>query len=198
VSSVPDAEGGYTLAEALAAMLIIGLAMGMAFEGFRTTARIQSRVVTTAHDMRLNRRAEQALSGFLRERPLGDTTLTGDAGTFSFDCVHGRCSASVVNSRGSRVLVLRRGEAAQTFPLPAPRTVKIVYVAIDGRYDHWPPSETRVGFRGVAVVEATGENSPVIIARTWIEQPKNCEFDLIAKACRLAQPTSTGPMSPTH
>ena len=106
-------DGGYTLAETLAAMLIIGLAMGGLFEGSRLVARLQTPTATAVAEARMLRRAEIGLAALLAARPPDDRSMTGDAGGFTFDCPAGQCGASLLATPSGARLQVTRGEVSQ-------------------------------------------------------------------------------------
>lgn len=62
-------DDGYTLAEALAAMLILGLAMGGLVEGARVIGRLQTPIVASRADDQALRRAEAGLAAWRRQAP---------------------------------------------------------------------------------------------------------------------------------
>ena len=62
-------DDGYTLAEALAAMLILGLTMGGLVEGARVIGRMQTPIVASRADDQSLRRAEASLTAWRRQAP---------------------------------------------------------------------------------------------------------------------------------
>jgi hypothetical protein len=182
-------DDGYTLAEALAAMLILGLAMGGLIEGARVIGRMQTPIVASRADEKALRRAETGLAAFLKLRGGGDRSLAGSAQGFTFDCPAENCGLSLTRNGGKTTLILRRGEVAQTFPLPHAGKISLVYMARDGRFDRWPPPGPARDLTGIMVVGTTAQGElPLVVARSWIEHPKACEFDMIAKGCRTSAP----------
>jgi type II secretory pathway pseudopilin PulG len=182
-------QDGYTLAEALAAMLILGLAIGGLVEGSRAIGRLQSRVNITVNETREVRRAEAALTALLRDRAGDDRSFKGDPTTFSFNCSAGVCGLATQKEGKRPVLVVRRGEVAQRFLLPPASNFRLVYAARDGRFDRWPPEGSPRALRGVQVVATSAQGElPVVMARSWVEHPKTCEFDMIARGCRTSAP----------
>ena len=178
-------EAGYTLAETLAALLIIGLAMGGLFEGMRLLSRIQAGTTQTVADARALRRAEAALAGLMALRHPDDRTLRGDRTSFSFDCAEPPCAAELVSEGGRTALRIRRGKVSQAYPLPAVRQANLVYDTRSGRLDRWPPVEEPTFPRAVSVIGQTPRGDiPVVAVGSWIEQSKTCAYDLVAQACR--------------
>ncbi len=183
-----NVEAGYTLAEALAALLIVGLAMAGLAEGARQLGLLQAPVSAELAETRKLRRADAALATLLAARPASDVTFSGNARAFSFDCAGG-CRAELTSTRtGMSLLVVDRGRSAR-FDLPARETVKWLYGTRNGRYDQWPPAGEPQVLRGVEAVRLTAEGEASLLAvNSWIEQPKLCEFDLITKTCRSSAP----------
>jgi len=177
-------DAGYTLAETLAALLIIGLAMGLLFQGVQGLGKLQARAVTSARETRSLAAAERALEDLLTENVRIGADLTGDASGLSFACGSSTCSANLEAAGGKTTLRIVRGKAAQSHAIGGGEPVKLVYEGEDGRYDNWPPPDRQTALRGVSVVGAAGGERPLIVARPWIEQPTHCEFDMIARACR--------------
>ena len=182
-------EDGYTLAEVLAAMLILGLAMGGLVEGSRIIGRMQTPIVTTRRDDQVLRRAEASVAGLLKLRPGGDQTLAGDAQGLQFTCGVRTCGLALASGSDKPALSVRRGEVAQTFPLPHAGKLSLVYLARDGRFDRWPQPDSKRVLDGVMIVETSAQGElPLVVARSWIEHPKTCEFDMIARGCRTSAP----------
>lgn len=180
-------DAGYTLAETLAAMLIIGLAMGGLFEGSRLVARMQKPTATAVAEARMLRRAENGLAALLAVRPPDDRTLTGDAAGFTFQCSAGQCGASLLATAPGPRLQLTRGKVSQAYPLPDVQELNLVYDARSGRFDHWPLLGEPESLRGVAVIgKQAGGDVPIVAVSSWIEQSKTCEYDMVARACRDA------------
>lgn len=182
-------QDGYTLAEVLAAMLILGLAMGGLVEGTRVIGRLQKSSTAVVSETRTLRRAEAAFAGLLALRSGDDLSLKGDSAGFAFDCSSGPCSVALRTSGQRTTLAIRRGEVAQTFLLPQAGNIALVYDALDGRHDRWPSPDEPRALRGVAVMATSAQGEfPIVAARSWIEHPKTCEFDMIARGCRTSGP----------
>jgi len=181
---ISPSDDGYSLAEALAALLIIGLTMGLLFQGVQALAKLQARTLTIARQSRTLAEAERALTALLADRARLDAELSGDASGLRFACSSRPCSATLDVAPDKMTLRVMRDRTAHSYDIPAGEPAKLVYEGEDGRYDIWPPSDRQVALRGVSVVGAAGGERPLIVARPWIEQPTHCEFDMIARACR--------------
>lgn len=182
-------EDGYTLAEVLAAMLILGLAIGGLVEGSRVIGRMQTPTVSSRRENLLLRRAEFGLESLLKLRAGNDQSLAGDSRGFQFACGPRQCSLGVTSTGDKYALAVRRGEIAQTFSLPSASKISLVYLARDGRFDRWPQPDSKRILEGIMIVETSARGQlPLVVARSWIEHPKTCEFDMIAKGCRISGP----------
>ncbi|ATQ43429.1 hypothetical protein [Caulobacter mirabilis] len=177
-------EDGYTLAEALAALLIIGLAVGGLVEGARLIGRMQAPTVGAVRETRDLRQAEAAVAALLARRPGNDRTLRGDPKGFTFDC-GGVCSLEVRDEAGGTTLLVRNQTATRRYALPAGPGANLLYDTRNGRYDRWPLETQDVSLRGVALVAPTAEGEVALLAaHSWIEHPKTCAFDMVSKTCR--------------
>lgn len=182
-------EDGYTLAEVLAAMLILGLAIGGLVEGSRIVGRMQTPIVSSRRNDQVLRAAEASVAGLLRLRPGGDQTLSGNDQGFQFTCRTAPCGLALLSEGQRQSLVVKRGEVAQSFSLPQAGKFSLVYFARDGRFDRWPQPDSKRVLEGVMIVETSAQGElPLVVARSWIEHPKTCEFDMIAKGCRTSVP----------
>lgn len=180
-------QDGYTLAEALAALLIVGLAIGGMIEGARVIGRLQAPVTKAVGETRQIRQAEAALEALLAARPVGDRSLKGDRGSMSFDC-GGVCGLEIRPDRGRSTLVVRDRATTRRYVLPF-SSVNLLYDTRNGRYDQWPPTTQDTALRGVVVVATAAEGEVALLAaHSWIEQPKICAFDMVSKTCRTTTP----------
>jgi hypothetical protein len=196
-------QDGYTLAETLAALMIIGLAIGGLTEGMRTLGLIQASAGHAMADGRALRGAHEALGRLLDGQgpfTTGDPRgFSGAAQRFSFDCAASQsCAAalsptptgemlSVTGPSGAADSVILRGVSSARFSFEGSASVGPV----------WPPatpdgtvqSQT---LRAVTVIGAgpAGE-APITRARIWAEQPSTCAFDIIGQICRTAVAPST-------
>lgn len=182
-------EDGYTLAEVMAAMLILGLTIGGLVEGARVIGRMQAPVIASRQDDQALRRAEAGLAGLLKRREGDDRTLAGDGLSFRFTCGGQACTAALTPGERQSTLIVRRGEVAQSFSLPQAGKLSLLYLARDGRFDRWPQPGPARDLTGVMIIGTSAQGElPLVVARSWIEHPKTCEFDMIAKGCRTSAP----------
>ena len=192
-------QDGYTLAETLAALVIIGLAIGGLTEGVRTLGQIQTLTGRAMADGRVLRAAHEGLSRLLDgEGPFttGDPKgVTGAAGRFSFDCgASAACGAALAPTTGGEQLSLTGPSGtARTLILRGVSAARFSYEGSLSVDPVWPPAPAADGsarpqtLRAVTVlgVGSAGE-APVTRARVWAEQPSACAFDIIGQVCRKA------------
>jgi hypothetical protein len=183
-------EDGYTLAECLVALFVVGLTVGGLTAGVRTIGRLEaarSRTGASDHAARpIQTALDSLLDGqgpFLSPAP---ARLVGDASGFSFDCGVGlRCGAWLAG--GSRLaLHVARGHDEQVAPLPGLASAQFVYAGARGSSPVWPagvPQNQTLHSIGLIGRSADGDVA-LASARVWIEEPVSCDFDLILRACR--------------
>jgi hypothetical protein len=189
-------DDGYTLVEALAALFMIGLAIGGLIEGVHVLGRLQAAATGSVRDGRNLRQANQGLARLLaRGGPfLSDgKTLTGDASEMNFPCGQGpECSARLVESGGA-LEVLEDGAVVGRYRLAGATGAQFVYGGATAEGAIWPPSGAtlagRQALRSVAIVEPTRTGAePLAYVRLWSEQAQDCQFDVISQDCRETAP----------
>jgi type II secretory pathway pseudopilin PulG len=187
-------DAGYTLAEMLAALVMIGLATGGLIEGVHVISQIQAQAGRAAGEGRAVRAVQSALDRLLEgQGPFdvgGRPQFNGSRTGFTFDCASSRpCAAAVAPTQGgARLTLTAPGGAVSQSRLPA-SSVKagFVYGGPRGASETWPPPKSgHQTLRSVSLKDATG--ATLADVRLWAEQPRRCEFDVIAQACRSAPP----------
>lgn len=181
---------GFTLADTMAAMLIISLAMVGLLQGTQMIARVQ-RANAAQHQVLVEARAVQAALLALFRAPGADSgalseRLRGDASHLSFGCASGDCSASLTARLGRTWLETLAGSRSAAAPVGRiGGAVRFVYVGRLGVYDAWPAAEAPAGERLRAVRVEDGER-PLASVRVWLEQTVDCNYDLISHQCRAS------------
>jgi prepilin-type N-terminal cleavage/methylation domain-containing protein len=178
-------DQGYTLAEMLAALLIIGLAMAGLTQAVRVLGLFQSSAARAAGEQRTLRRAEVDLARLMDgQGPFRSTeaTLTGDGSRFDFDCGRPkRCAALLEPAKGvSRLSISGPFEDRVAVKAGA----RFTYATDKAALSAWPPAGERETLRSVNLVGPDGE--PIASTRLWVQQSGDCAFDAIAQDCREA------------
>lgn len=184
-------DDGYTLAEMLAAVAILGMAMG----GLGLVANLVARQQLAANriHMRLadDRAADRALALWLDQQDAG--TLNGDARGLSATCGPATCEARLAADKKRTVLILRgRSGPARRLRLPH-RDVRFSYIDNHGVVSAWPRTDASAGEVGAKAPRAVlltvvGAAAPLAVARAWGREARDCQFDAIIGACRATTP----------
>lgn len=186
-------DAGYTLAEMLAALMVIGLAFGGLAQGAAVVGRMQGGATRTVHQAAASADLARALddvagsSGpFVSD---GRGAFAGVPDAFGFDCADGaRCGASLASASDGAWLTLARGLQQKRLRLPAGGSAHFVYVDDVGSSSRWPVAGgTPRMLRSISLEVGSGANE-VLLAQTrlWIEEPPQCVFDSVAQGCRAA------------
>lgn len=187
-------DDGYTLAEMLAALAILGMAMG----GLGVVASLVARQQLAANRIHLrlvdDRAADRALTLWLDQQDAG--TLNGDARGLSATCGPATCEARLAADRKRTVLILRgRSGSARRLRLRH-SDVRFSYVGDQGVVSAWPRTDVSVGEVGevgggaprAVLLTAVGATAPLAVARAWGREARDCQFDAIIRACRATTP----------
>ena len=184
-------DHGYTLAEMLVALVMVGLAMSGMSLAARSVAHAERRV-RGQHDigLQLDRLrnsvgVELLAGGPYATADLGPETLHGDPLSARFDCQAARCALALDGTPGQQSAAFSDGEARRTFSLAGLPSLALTYVsALDGRRtDRWPPADRS---DRLAAVVLTNLATPILVLPTPVQQPPNCVFDASLHHCRPA------------
>ncbi|MDR3509243.1 MAG: type II secretion system protein [Caulobacteraceae bacterium] len=187
-------QDGYTLAETLAALVMIGLAMGGLTAGVRVIGLNQAatgRNLVQGQDLRV---ADQALSRLFQDQgpflSSDSAGLRGATTELSFPCGASVCGAKILADGAGSVLRFNGRASGQGLHLPRAQSARFAYVGTAGLSDRWPPRGAgQDTLRGVMVLADNGRGeSPVADARLWRDQPVACAFDPISQVCRAPTP----------
>lgn len=189
-------DQGYTLAEALAALIIVGLAVGGVTAAMATVGRMQTVVTRNLREGGGYRTTERAFSDLLAAGgpalSAASGGLRGEARRLEFDC--GRpstCGAELRQEADRTRLLLTRG-GAQDFILPRTPQAHFIYLGNLTSGLRWPPAgppSAGERLRAVAVVGAGAKGeTPLAVAHIWREQPYDCAFDSVSRDCQASAP----------
>jgi prepilin-type N-terminal cleavage/methylation domain-containing protein len=170
-------DRGYTLAEMLAALMIVGLVIGGVAGGVTAAARLQRQGAERARAAESAAALANGLTALLREQgpfsSAGGVKLAGDRRGFSFACAGGgACSAAVGRGgRAASILLVGPGRNA-TIRWPGWVAPTFEYIGSKTTGDHWPPDNPTdwQRLRAVAVTDA-GSDVPLATVRIWVEAP---------------------------
>ncbi|MDR3511016.1 MAG: prepilin-type N-terminal cleavage/methylation domain-containing protein [Caulobacteraceae bacterium] len=183
-------EAGYTLVEMLAALIIIGLAVGGLTEAAHVVGRAQAAAMRTAAQARALRAADQALARLvLRQGPFASdapNAFEGGAQSLAFPCRDGStCRADLQpNARAATRLAIATGTVEPPLSLGQGQAA-FVYGGDSDVNGNWPPSGPRQILHWIGVQDVSS-GAPLALADVWREEPPGCVFDPIAQACRAA------------
>jgi len=182
-------DEGYTLVEALAALTILGMALG----GLGLVASLigkQQLAANRANKAMMNAHAvDQGLERLLAgEGPFitdGTQHFAGSATKLEFQCGDNICGASLSATASDSVMQVRgrRQTTAQLAIRNGP--ARFAYVDALGETDAWP----REGGGLLRAVIVRGKRSaPEALARLRVQEPRDCQFDGVIGACRTVTP----------
>jgi prepilin-type N-terminal cleavage/methylation domain-containing protein len=189
-------DDGYTLAEMLAALAILGMAIGGLGLVVSLIARQQLTALHLHNRLTEARAADSALETLMtREQSAGADLrdLRGDADSLSFTCGAATCAARLVPDGRRTVLLLRdRSGAARRLRLRA-RNLRFSYVGASGSVEGWPAARPSGGVSlenivqgqaPQAIILRSAAGAPLAVIRTAPREPRDCQYDAIAGACR--------------
>lgn len=184
-------SAGYTLTEVLAALAVLGLAIGGLTSAAKIITRFQTTVAATVLDTHAVRQAQAAL-----DRAFGDNgpyrstraaDFTGDASGFSFACGQANlCSVTLADRPDGLALVFDHGDgSSRTTPLRQAGPAHWEYRGSRTLVSAWPPTTPEPEMlRSIALVRAEGQDvAPILDSRLWVEHPAACVFDPVQQDC---------------
>lgn len=184
-------DSGYTLAEVLAALFIVGLATGGLVLTTSVLGRLQVKVggaVATAHAARTAQVAlEMALASGAPFRSQDPGRFRGEGDAFRFACGESACRAALLrDDEGLRMQLSGPAGEDRLVDLKATGEARFVYHSNKASHSEWPPSgESREVLQSVSILAGPqSREAPLVHARLWAEQPVDCAFDVVIQDCR--------------
>lgn len=185
-------EAGYTLTETLAALAILGLAIGGLTSAMQVMGRQQAAANGLSAHITAARAGETAVERFLAGhgpfRAHEPDRLAGDGRAFAFDCGAAEpCRVTVAQEAAGLVLKLRDETGAErSLPLLQPGPARLVYQGAVEAVGAWPPAGPgRQPLRSISLVQTTDQGDAAILeARLVREQAADCAFDAVMQDCR--------------
>lgn len=182
-------QAGYTATEALAALAILGLAVGGLTAGLHVLGKEQSAAgVALRHAAILRVGTQQmarvmgAYGPFRSDRP---ADLHGDSAGFTFVCGQRICGVRVEK----QTLVMTADDGVtRTSALPKAKSYAFSYLGPLGASDIWPavlPPPPAPQWEVLQAVRLTADDQPILTYRVWVAQRADCDFDAISQDCRV-------------
>ena len=185
-------DDGYTLVEMLAALVIIGLAIGGLTQAVRVIGLTQGAAVRAMGEARQLRAAQEGLSRLAeRQGPFASdqpAAASGTASGFSFGCgAAAACGVAVTSSgRGARIALTKPSGPVASIELAGASGANLIYGGDQSVGETWPPrSQQRQVLRWIGLTGGAGD-APLASGRLWREEAPDCVFDVIAQACRAS------------
>jgi type II secretory pathway pseudopilin PulG len=186
-------DEGFTLAEALAALVMIGLAAVGAVQGVQVISKMQTAANRSVNQERTINHAGLGLARLLDgQGPFRSDRAGFEGGRdhFEFACGQGQCSAKLSDDGADSSLSLTE-ESGQTSRVVLARAsgAAFTYQGATTSGGSWPPPNATQArpeaLRGVAIVRVSKSGDATLAqARFWTEQPADCAFDPISQDCR--------------
>jgi type II secretory pathway component PulJ len=180
-------EGGYTLAETLAALAVLGMAMGGLSTGLHTLGGVQRSASVSLADANRARMIEQHIGRLVSAHgPYltgDDAQFSGDGQSFRFACGQpAQCEVRLKLEQPMQLSILDSGQTS-TFSLHG-ESAKFVYEGSQDLTETWPGELRDQALRSISLVQTVeNEPRPAFQLRLWTEQPSNCHFQSISQAC---------------
>lgn len=187
-------DHGYTLAEMLAALVMIGLAVGGLTMGVRVIGHGEAQVARATTEGGSLRTLQAALNALLDNagpfRTKDNATFRGAGAAFSFPCNAPKpCGAALTQSGEETVLQVRRADGnAARFKTAGSGPLHFEFVGSQSRNQNWPPPPPISDVLRSVVLVRDNDGAAIASTRIWREQPADCAFDPISGDCRAVAP----------
>lgn len=183
-------EAGYTATEALAALAILGLAVGGLTGGLKVIGVGQLATGRKVAEADTVRTVSAELAGLVRGRgpfrsDVGEA-FAGDERGFSFPCGAGQCVAQLTDT-GLRLS--QPNQAPRVVALSRPAELRFRYQGSWSQAAAWPPATPLPPAPQWQVLRTIllahqGSDEAVTAVHIAEEQPADCEYDGILQDCR--------------
>jgi hypothetical protein len=186
---------GYTAAEALAALSILGLAMAGLTTSMGLIGKGQLKARAQLEQSMLQRAADQKLERLLaREAPFrSDQASHLVGGDHSFEVGCGGAQRCVVRIDDGALAVRDHNGIEASLRLPDGQEPRFVYIGSYNSSDVWPPAPLpppAPAWQSLDAVmiqsQVDGSEKPLAVAKVWLQQRVDCEYDVVIQDCRGA------------
>lgn len=187
-------QDGYTATEALAALAIVGMAVGSLAAGMKVVGLAEGRASSAIAPTVAYRTASSALDALFRGhgpfRSNRPQDFHGDRSGFQFACGEARCTARL---DGSALVLTDADGASNRITLPSSGGVHLTYASLLGASDVWPPAQPpppAPQWEVLSGVEISDDSDAAALAFAplWQQQSASCQFDVVTQDCRGALP----------
>lgn len=166
-------DHGFTLVEALMALLIISLSLAGVFEASRFVSHMNRRVLSVRKIAQTDATFQAELRAKLIPlQPIEGGELSGDVHKVHFAC--------------------DSGTTAQNCSIDAGDNRQFAYVGNGQTANQWPPAtvEDAIPPRLEAVLIRDGRGNNIATITLPVEHNRNCQFDMISRTCRVQADSS--------
>jgi prepilin-type N-terminal cleavage/methylation domain-containing protein len=187
-------EKGYTLAETLVALMVVGIAMAGLARGVTVLNSLQKGASSSVGRQWDLRRAREGLTALLEAQGpflTGESSsadFNGTARDFKFLCGGAlRCGASLTNSdSGMRLQMHGPSGAAVIADIPGVSRAAFAYGSDRSFGPDWPTTSDKPrALRWIFVGEDTDKGlKPLFSVPIAVDQAADCQFDTITRTCR--------------
>ncbi|WP_310542641.1 prepilin-type N-terminal cleavage/methylation domain-containing protein [Phenylobacterium sp.] len=183
-------QAGYTLAETLAALAILGLAVGGLTAGVGLLERGQRLTSQATVQLQAERAAELSLDRMLQGggpfRSIEPARLTGSATAIVAECGEvAPCRIELTDGETGLGLRITRPGRVDNLPLRRSVPAGFVYRGSSSTSVTWPPDDPRRQvLRSISILRTDVQTDPLLTVRLWREQALDCIFDVVIQDCR--------------
>jgi prepilin-type N-terminal cleavage/methylation domain-containing protein len=182
------AQAGYTLAEMMVALLVIGLTVAGLAAASAQLGRLQRTALARIARADTDQRLQQAFQSLLQSAgPFrsSDASFAGSSRDFDFPCGTQHCSAALGEVGEETVLRLRTPDVV-SIGLGRLHNAHFEYVGSKTSDDTWPATTSQTErLEAVRLLSADAKGfNPLATARVWRQEEPGCQFDAVIGDCR--------------